>query len=70
MTRQLELMPEDFDRAMAIVAHPDDLEYGASSAIARWTRSGRSVAYVIVTDGEAGIDGLDPAAAGPGCYVV
>jgi LmbE family N-acetylglucosaminyl deacetylase len=65
MTRQLELVPENFDRAMAIVAHPDDLEYGAASAIARWTRSGRSVAYVIVTDGEAGIDGLDPAAAGP-----
>ena len=49
---------------MAIVAHPDDLEYGAASAIARWTRSGRSVAYVIVTDGEAGIDGLDPADGG------
>ena len=65
MTRQLELIPENFERAMAIVAHPDDLEYGAASAIARWTRGGRSVAYVIVTDGEAGIDGLDPAAAGP-----
>ncbi|MGQ0573952.1 MAG: PIG-L deacetylase family protein [Pseudonocardia sp.] len=65
MTGQMQLVPEDWNRAMAIVAHPDDLEYGAASAVARWTRDGRSVAYVIVTDGEAGIDGLDPAQAGP-----
>jgi LmbE family N-acetylglucosaminyl deacetylase len=65
MNGQLQAMPEDWSRAMAIVAHPDDLEYGAASAIARWTRAGRSVAYVIVTDGEAGIDGLDPTEAGP-----
>jgi LmbE family N-acetylglucosaminyl deacetylase len=65
MNGQLQVMPEDWSRAMAIVAHPDDLEYGAASAIARWTRAGRSVAYVMVTDGEAGIDGLDPLEAGP-----
>ncbi len=65
MNRQLEIVPDDWARAMAVVAHPDDLEYGAASAIARWTRSGKAVGYVIVTDGEAGIDGLDPAAAGP-----
>jgi LmbE family N-acetylglucosaminyl deacetylase len=65
MTGQLEILPEDFGRAMAVVAHPDDLEYGAASAIARWTRSGTSVGYVLATDGEAGIDGLDPADAGP-----
>lgn len=65
MTRQLEILPEDFGRALAVVAHPDDLEYGAASAIARWTRNGTSVGYTMVTDGEAGIDGLDPAEAGP-----
>lgn len=64
MSRALDTVPEDFTRAMAVVAHPDDLEYGAASAIARWTRAGRSVAYVIVTDGEAGIDGILPAEAG------
>ncbi|HEX5877626.1 MAG TPA: PIG-L deacetylase family protein [Actinomycetota bacterium] len=58
-------MTEDWGRAMAIVAHPDDLEYGAASAIARWTAAGRQVAYVIVTDGEAGIDAIPPAQAGP-----
>lgn len=65
MSRELDTVPEDFARAMAVVAHPDDLEYGAASAVARWTRAGRSVAYVIVTDGEAGIDGIPPAEAGP-----
>jgi LmbE family N-acetylglucosaminyl deacetylase len=57
----LDPMPEDWTRALAVVAHPDDLEYGAASAIARWTRSGRFVSYAIVTDGEAGIDGIAPA---------
>jgi LmbE family N-acetylglucosaminyl deacetylase len=65
MTTQLHTMPEDWEKAMAVVAHPDDLEYGAAGAIARWTRAGRAVAYVIVTDGEAGIDGLTPAQAAP-----
>src|SRR5262245_43862246 len=33
----LEIMPEDWERALAIIAHPDDMEYGAASAVARWT---------------------------------
>ena len=53
-------MPEDWDRALAVVAHPDDLEFGASSAIARWTAAGKTVDYVLATRGEAGIDSLDP----------
>lgn len=61
----LEPFPEDWDRALAVVAHPDDLEYGAASAIARWTSQGRSVAYLLVTRGEAGIDSLPPDACGP-----
>ena len=28
-------LPEDWTRAVAIAAHPDDLEYGAASAVAR-----------------------------------
>ena len=61
----LEPLPEDWDRALAIVAHPDDLEYGAASAVARWTDQGKWVGYVLATSGEAGIDGMDPAEAGP-----
>ncbi|MFH8569081.1 PIG-L deacetylase family protein [Streptomyces sp. NPDC017993] len=56
----LSPMPEDWQRALAIVAHPDDLEYGAAAAIAEWTAAGREITYLLVTRGEAGIDGLAP----------
>jgi LmbE family N-acetylglucosaminyl deacetylase len=58
-------MDEQWQRAVAVVAHPDDLEYGVASAVARWTAQGKEVAYVLATSGEAGIDGLDPAECGP-----
>jgi LmbE family N-acetylglucosaminyl deacetylase len=60
-----EPMPSDWERALGVVAHPDDLEYGASAAIAEWTSTGRSVAYVLATRGEAGIDGIAPEECGP-----
>jgi len=62
---KLEPMPEDWDRALAVVAHPDDLEYGSASAVARWTSQGKSVVYALVTSGEAGIDSMAPEEAGP-----
>ncbi|PZS05661.1 MAG: PIG-L domain-containing protein [Pseudonocardiales bacterium] len=61
----LEPVPENWDRALAIVAHPDDLEYGAASAIARWTAQGKTVVYTLMTSGEAGIDGVSPKECGP-----
>ena len=48
-----------------MVAHPDDLEYGASAAIARWTAMGKDIRYVLATRGEAGIDSMAPDQAGP-----
>ena len=53
-------LPEDWRKAVAIVAHPDDMEFGAAAAVARWTRQGKEVVYVMVTSGEAGIDGIEP----------
>lgn len=47
-------------RVLAVVAHPDDLEYGAAAAIARWTAEGNEVIYLLATRGEAGIDGIEP----------
>ena len=61
----LEPVDEDWGSALAIVAHPDDLEYGTASAIARWTAQGKTVRYLLATRGEAGIDGIDPAECGP-----
>ncbi len=56
----LEPLPEDWNTALVIVAHPDDIEYGAAAAIARWTGQGKRIVYCMVTSGEAGIDGLHP----------
>ncbi|QHY99877.1 1D-myo-inositol 2-acetamido-2-deoxy-alpha-D-glucopyranoside deacetylase [Streptomyces sp. S4.7] len=64
-TEQLAPMPADWRRALAVVAHPDDLEYGCSAAVAVWTDEGREVTYLLATRGEAGIDTIDPVTAAP-----
>jgi len=61
----MQPMPEDWTRAVAVVAHPDDLEYGVAAAVARWTGQGKNVAYLLATKGEAGIAGTPPARVGP-----
>jgi len=61
----LEPVDEDWSSALAIVAHPDDLEFGSASAIARWTAQGKRIVYLLATRGEAGIDGMVPEEAGP-----
>jgi LmbE family N-acetylglucosaminyl deacetylase len=43
-----------FSRALVVVAHPDDAEFGAAGTIARWTDMGTSVRYVVLTDGASG----------------
>ncbi|MFG3303375.1 PIG-L deacetylase family protein [Micromonospora chersina] len=53
-------LAEDWQRALAVVAHPDDLEFGAAAAVARWTGQGKQVVYCLLTSGEAGIDGMPP----------
>lgn len=60
-----EPFPTDWTRGLVLVAHPDDPEYGMSAAVARWTAEGRSVVYVLASSGEAGIEGMAPAIAGP-----
>jgi LmbE family N-acetylglucosaminyl deacetylase len=61
----MQPIPEDWTRAVAVVAHPDDLEYGVAAAVARWTGQGKQVAYVLATRGEAGIAGQPPDRVGP-----
>lgn len=62
---RLAVVPEDWQTAVAIVAHPDDMEYGAASAVAKWTAQGKRVVYVMVSKGEAGIDSMPPSEVGP-----
>ena len=59
----LEPVDESWTSALCVVAHPDDLEFGAAAAVARWTDQGKRVVYAMVTSGEAGIDGMPPAEA-------
>ena len=61
----LEPLTEDWQRGLAVVAHPDDLEFGAAAAIARWTSQGKHIVYALATSGEAGIDGMSPQECGP-----
>ena len=60
MSDYLPPLPEDWNQCLAVAAHPDDIEYGMASAVARWTQQGKSVTYLLVTRGEAGIDGMPP----------
>ena len=62
---RLQALPETWQRALAVVAHPDDLEYGAANAIARWTSQGKEITYLLITRGEAGIDSMTPEEAAP-----
>jgi LmbE family N-acetylglucosaminyl deacetylase len=52
--------PDDWGRALAVMAHPDDMEYGGAAAVAAWTRAGKQVVYLLLTKGEAGIDSMPP----------
>lgn len=40
--------------AMVIVAHPDDIEFGCAGTVAKWTKHGAKVVYVLVTSGNGG----------------
>ncbi len=52
----LPALPDtEFARVLCVVAHPDDLEYGTSAAVAQWTDRGVEVSYLLLTSGEAGM---------------
>ncbi len=41
-------------RALAIAAHPDDVEFGCGATFARWSAGGCELVHVICTDGSKG----------------
>jgi LmbE family N-acetylglucosaminyl deacetylase len=56
MSTTLPALPEEsMRRVLCVVAHPDDMEYGTSAAVARWTARGIEVGYLLLTRGEAGM---------------
>ena len=48
------LKDSEVQRILAVLAHPDDVDFGAGGTIARWTDEGIEVTYCLVTDGDAG----------------
>lgn len=63
MAETLEMFAQP-QRVLMVFAHPDDAEYGASAAVAAWTRQGAEVAYLLLTAGEAGMQ-IPPAEVAP-----
>lgn len=60
MTDLLPALEPAFSHVLCVVAHPDDVEYGTSSAVAAWTAAGVEVSYLMLTRGEAGMDSSPP----------
>ena len=61
----LPILPdESWSRVLCVVAHPDDMEYGASAAVATWAKRGIEVTYLLLTSGEAGMQ-RSPEEVGP-----
>src|SRR3954454_3600993 len=58
-------MPDDWQRALVIAAHPDDIEYGLAAVVSAWTGAGKEVHYLLATRGEAGMAGVKPEGAAP-----
>ncbi|WP_420453264.1 PIG-L deacetylase family protein [Ilumatobacter sp.] len=44
----------EIERALVVVAHPDDVDFGAAGTVATLTDAGVEVVYCLVTDGQAG----------------
>ncbi len=48
------LSDSEVQKALVIMAHPDDVDFSAAGTVARWTGAGIEVTYCLVTDGDAG----------------
>ena len=51
-------MPVKKADILVVTAHPDDSEFGASGTIAKWINEGKSVVYVVCTNGEKGTEDM------------
>jgi LmbE family N-acetylglucosaminyl deacetylase len=51
MTKQADMM--------VVTPHPDDAEFGVAGTVARWTREGKNVVYVVCTNGDKGTSDIN-----------
>ena len=47
-------LPPNPQRVLAVMAHPDDIEFMAGGTVARWARAGTELHYCLLTDGNSG----------------
>ena len=45
-------------QVMVVTPHPDDAEYGVAGTVVRWVKEGKSVVYVVCTNGDKGTSDL------------
>jgi LmbE family N-acetylglucosaminyl deacetylase len=45
---------DSIERVLVVMAHPDDVDFGAAGSVATWTDAGIEVVYCLATDGDAG----------------
>ena len=51
MTQQADIL--------VVTPHPDDAEFGVAGTVARWTKQGKQVVYVVCTNGDKGTSDPD-----------
>jgi LmbE family N-acetylglucosaminyl deacetylase len=44
----------EVERALCVMAHPDDVDFGSAGTVALWVKQGIEVSYCLITDGDAG----------------
>lgn len=47
------------ERVLVMMAHPDDIEFGAAGTVAKWTQQGVEVIFCLITNGAAGSNDPD-----------
>jgi LmbE family N-acetylglucosaminyl deacetylase len=52
------LADNEVERALVVVAHPDDVDFWAGGTVACWTSAGIAVTHCVLSDGDTG--GFDP----------
>jgi LmbE family N-acetylglucosaminyl deacetylase len=50
----MAVLPPNPQRVLAVMAHPDDIEFMAGGTVARWARAGVELHYCLLTDGNSG----------------
>ncbi len=46
-------------QVLVVIPHPDDAEFGVGGTVARWTREGKDVIYVLCTNGDKGTNDVN-----------